>query len=292
MKLLTIDSREVTGRPGALIRTGEILDLVAAPSTLSEAQWIPYSIVSVLAAGQEGLDRIRMLISAAEAADARAREALQTKGVLLPYAGTALMAPIRRPGLVLVVDPDTGVYIKSPNTAVGNGATITVPWAGHAAVMGTAMLAVVIGREIFQAGTRAAGDAIAGYTLLIDLSMQSPGGSVALPQWRRYIESKQFPGASPIGPVIVTKDEIADPGRLPAAALINGVEVSRGVFYSQGLNMPEMLADLSRRYAFRPGDLVAIEPPADSPGAARKLRSGDSFSLRLDDLTELQVKID
>ena len=42
MKLLTIDSREVSGRPGALLTSGEVLDLAASPSTLSESQWIPY----------------------------------------------------------------------------------------------------------------------------------------------------------------------------------------------------------------------------------------------------------
>ena len=45
MKLLTIDSREVTGRPGVLLDSGDILDLAAAPSTLNESQWIPHSVV-------------------------------------------------------------------------------------------------------------------------------------------------------------------------------------------------------------------------------------------------------
>ena len=51
MKLVTIDAREVAGRPGVLLEDGNILDLTAAPSTLSQSQWIPQSVVSILAAG-------------------------------------------------------------------------------------------------------------------------------------------------------------------------------------------------------------------------------------------------
>jgi len=118
MKLLTIDSREVTGRPGVLLDNGDILDLVAAPSTLSESQWIPHSVVSVIAAGRSGLERVRQLVASAERED---RQRLLQNGILLPYSGTALMAPIRRPGLVLIVDSHASSYIKSPNSAVGPG---------------------------------------------------------------------------------------------------------------------------------------------------------------------------
>ncbi len=92
MKLLTIDSREVTGRPGVLLDSGDILDLATAPSTLSESQWIPHSIVSVIAAGRDGLERVARLVAGAEQAD---RQQLLEAGTLLPYSGTALLAPVR-----------------------------------------------------------------------------------------------------------------------------------------------------------------------------------------------------
>ena len=292
MKLLTIDSREVTGRPGVLLSSGEILDLAASPSTLSESQWIPYSIVSILAAGRGGLEHVSRLVRAAEDAVGPQRENLNSKGVLLPFSGTELMAPIRRPGLVLVVDRDLNSYIKSPNTVVGNGASVNVPWAGRAGVMGSGMLAAVIGGSIFQSSPNEAEQAIAGYTLMLDLSVKHPGDAATLSEWRQYVDSKQFPGSGPIGPVIITKDEIEDPKTLSAAALINGVEVAAGRLYADGLNVPSLLADLSQTYAFRPGDLIAIEPSdPHGPGCPRALQSGDKFSMRLADLTELEVGI-
>ncbi|MDP6673501.1 MAG: hypothetical protein QGH93_01440, partial [Gammaproteobacteria bacterium] len=134
MKLLTIDSREVTGRPGVLLDSGDILDLAAAPSSLSEAQWIPHSVVSVIASGRNGLERIQRLVAVAERSD---RQRLLQDGALLPYSGTALLAPVRRPGLVLIVDSNESSYIKSPNAAVGPGATVTIPWPDADVLWGT-----------------------------------------------------------------------------------------------------------------------------------------------------------
>lgn len=292
MKLLTIDSREVAGRPGALLDTGEILDLVAAPSSMSDSQWIPHSVVSVLHAGREGLSFASQLVAAANRADGAERERLKDRGAILPFAGTALMAPVRRPGLILVVNSESDAYIKSPNTAVGNEASVKAPWPGDEAVMGTGMLAAVIGRAIFEADVDAAEDAIAGYTLLIDLSTRSPGPGTSVAEWRRYMESKQFPGACPIGPVIVTKDEIDDPAALTASVEINGIEMASGELYGDDLDIGTMLSDLSQRYAFRPGDLVAIDPSADrGPGQPQELGVADRLSVRIGDLAELNVKV-
>jgi len=288
MKLLTIDSREVTGRPGVLLDSGDILDLVAAPSTLSEAQWIPHSVVSVIAAGRNGLERIERLVAAAEQAD---RQRLLQEGALLPYSGTALMAPIRRPGLVLIVDSHESSYIKSPNAAIGPGATVTIPWPDADTLWGTPMLACVIGRSFFKASEAEAADAIAGYTLLIDLCGQKPGTMEDMATWRKHIDSKQFPGACPIGPAIVTRDEFRDPGAAAMSVRINDVEVGAGTLWPADGEAGRLLAGLSQRYGFRPGDLVALEPSADSAGAARKLRPGDRFCVSCPGVIELDVTI-
>ncbi|MDH3978679.1 MAG: hypothetical protein OEU86_09195, partial [Gammaproteobacteria bacterium] len=66
MKLLTIDSREVAGRPGVLLDSGDILDLAVAPTTLSESQWIPQSVISVIAAGDSGYEGVNRLIAAVD----------------------------------------------------------------------------------------------------------------------------------------------------------------------------------------------------------------------------------
>ncbi|RLA26801.1 MAG: hypothetical protein DRR15_19270 [Gammaproteobacteria bacterium] len=288
MKLLTIDSREVTGRPGVLLDSGDILDLAVAPSTLSESQWIPHSVVSVIAAGRDGLERIARLVKAAERAD---RQQLLAAGALLPYSGTALMAPIRRPGLVLIINSNQSNYIKSPNAAIGNDATVNIPWADVDTLWGIPMLAMVLGRQIFKASESEAADAIAGYTLMIDLNGRDPIAVNDSVDQRKHIETRQFPGACPIGPTIITSDEFHDPIGSVASVRINDVEVGSGSLWPDGHQGARLLAELSQSYGFRPGDLVAFEPSADSVGAPRKLHPGDRFTVTYTDMIELAVTI-
>lgn len=282
MKLLTIDCREIGGRPGVMLGDDDILDLAAAPSTLNQAQWIPYSVVSVLAAGQDGLDRVEALVQAANDSD---REQLRRDGVLMPAAGTALLPPVRRPGLLLVVDDGGNTYIKSPNTAVGSAATVDAPWIDDAPLLCSGMLAVVMGRPFYRANADEAGGAIAGYTLALDLSSTSDDN------WQSYVESKQFPGASPMGPAIVTHDEFGDPNAGELRLSLNGVDVVSGSAYQHEAGIPARLAALSQRYSFRPGDVVCFEP---SPGTAMRdsrLHVGDVIQFRLGGMMSLDVTI-
>jgi 2-keto-4-pentenoate hydratase/2-oxohepta-3-ene-1,7-dioic acid hydratase in catechol pathway len=288
MKLLTIDSREVTGRPGVLLDSGDILDLAVAPSSLSESQWIPHSIVSVLAAGRNGLENVERLIAAAGKAD---RQRLLSEGALLPYSGTALLAPVRRPGLVLIVDAHDSGYIKSPNAATGPGAKVNIPWPDVDTLWCKPMIACVIGRSFFQANETEAAEAIAGYTLLTDLSGRKPDAAADMTAWHSLMDSRQFPGACPIGPTIVTRDEFGDPADLPVSVCINDVEVGAGTIWPADRNPGRLLSALSHRFEFRPGDLVALEPGSDSAGVPRELQPGDRFSAGCGDLIELDVTI-
>lgn len=288
MKLLTIDSREVTGRPGVLLDNGDILDLAVAPTTLSESQWIPHSVVSVIAAGRDGLDRIEQLVKSAEKAD---RQRLLEAGALIPYPGTVLMAPVRRPGLVLIVDSDGSGYIKSPNSATGPGATITIPWPDVDTLWGVPLLACVIGRAFFKTDEAEAVSAIAGYTLMMDLSGRKPGSTETLSDWRELIDNSQFPGACPIGPTIVTADEFGNPADASVSVSINDVEVGTGTIWPADRNPAQLLSQLSQKFEFRPGDLVAIVPGRESAGKARELHPGDRFHVGRTGMIELDVTI-
>jgi len=265
-----------------MLANDDILDLAAAPSTLNQAQWIPYSVVSVLAAGQEGLDHVAGLVAAVDESD---REQLRRDGVLLPAAGTTLLPPVRRPGLLLVVDEGGTTYVKSPNTAVGSAARVAAPWNDDAPLECSGMLAVVLGRPLYRAGPDEAGNAIAGYTLVLDLSAARDD------DWQRYIESKQFPGASPMGPAIVTRDELDDPRAGDMQLAMNGVVVASGPAYEHADDVSVRLAALSRHYGFRPGDVVCFEPSADAAMRRNRLHAGDAVQLSLDGIMALDVTV-
>lgn len=296
MKLVTIDSREVTGRPGVLTDDESILDLIAAPSRLAEAQWLPQSVVSILAAGEQGLEHLRHQLAAVTHAGEENRQELRRTGVLLPLKGTALLAPIRRPGLILICGPgelDGGervqaAIIKGPNSVVGDAARVAVPWAGTSQLTGQAMLGVVLGRPIYQSDRDSAQEAIVGFTLLTDLSLPAPDdGSAA--SWQAYIESKQFPGSCPMGPAIVTSDEVVDPQDLRLTTFVNGVEAGLAPAVSRDLDIARAVAELSNRYGFRPGDVIAFR---SGPGAGvPRLRDKDRVAVSLNGLMKLQFEV-
>ncbi|MGI9342733.1 MAG: fumarylacetoacetate hydrolase family protein [Gammaproteobacteria bacterium] len=285
MKLLTIDCREIGGRPGGVLPNGDIVDLTAAPSTMGQASWIPHSVVSVLAAGQDGIGKTAALLEAVAASSPTRYEELRRAGVVLPFDGTVLLPPVRRPGLVLVTEEDGRNFIKSPNTAVGSGAAVDVPWQDDSPFECSGMLAAVIGRPLYRADSGAAAKAIAGYTLLLDLS------AARTDDWRRYIESKQFPGACPMGPAIVTGEEFGDPSERTMRLALNGVEVAAALTYAGAERMQERLADLSQRYSLRPGDLVGFGSPTGDSRRNCRLHRGDALALSIDDVMTLEISI-
>ncbi len=295
MQLLTIDSREVAGRPGLLLPGGSILDLRAAESTLSQAQWRPHSVVSILVAGDEGRERLQALLDAIE--DPQQRDRLQRAGAVLPFSGTALMTPLRRPGLMLVADsglagpgePRPAAFIKSPGTGAAHGSTVRVPALPSARIHATAMAACVLGRPLYRAAEQAAEQAIAAWTLVIDISLEQPAERASAASWRRYLDSKQFPGAFPCGPALITSDEFSPGGQLAVRLAVNGISTVPAVLQLDAV--PGLLAALSQRYGFRPGDLVAFADAAARSDPTRPLRAADQLSVSLDERMQLSVTL-
>jgi len=296
MKLVTIDAREVAGRPGVLLEDGNILDLTAAPSTLSQSQWIPQSVVSILAAGEAGLEHAQRLVSAAERLPQDEINKLEAAGTLLPLKGTALMAPVRRPGAILLSLPDSGTgYLKSPGTATGDAATLKIsPDAGQL-LTAHGLLAVVLGKPLYRGTREQALAAMSAYTLMIDLALAAPGTSAAHAEagvWRDYVDARQFSGACPMGPAMITADEVVEPEHLLATIRINDVVKAQGSLWYGNDSVAERLAQLSSRYACLPGDIVGFAAAPDDQSALTRLESGDKFSVRLDGIMDLSVNIE
>jgi 2-keto-4-pentenoate hydratase/2-oxohepta-3-ene-1,7-dioic acid hydratase in catechol pathway len=288
MKLVTIDAREVAGRPGVLLDTGSILDLTAAPGSLSVSQWIPQSTISILAAGERGIEHAQSLVALV----ADGAEQLQAGGALSALSGTALLAPIRRPGLILISqserDGQPASFIKSPNTAIGHEARIRMH--GQSELVAHPMLAAVLGKPLYQADESAAEAALAAWTLVVDLA---PARDEAndIHAWRQYTEARQFPGSLPMGPALVTLDEIANPADFESIVRINGVHAWSGSLGPSVDSCVARLAALSASYAFSPGDVIAFEPEAGGQATTQKVRADDAFSVSVGDVMELGFKL-
>ena len=250
-------------------------------------------MISILAAGEHGRDGVQRLLDAADGADP---EALRAAKVLLPMAQTRLMAPVRRPGLVLVQErkpasgsePDPVVSIKSPNTVIGPGNTLHVPWRADAGLEVRPLFGIILGRPLHLAGPEEAAEAIVACTLLMDLSRPMPAGEASAASWREYLDSKQFPGACPVGPALLTTDAYAADATGRFTLSVNGVELSTQ--QRELADLPGKLATLSKRFGFRPGDLVGFSLQ-EAVEDRRTYQDGDRIDLALDDAMQLTATL-
>jgi acylpyruvate hydrolase len=126
-----------------------------------------------------------------------------------------------------------------------------------------AELAVVVGRPIRRATATEAAAAVAGYTVLNDVSMRDW-------QWRtgQWLQGKAFEASTPLGPWLTTPDEVGNAADLEVRCEVDG-EVMQRARTSDLLFPPsELLAYVSQFITLMPGDLVATGTPA-GVGAGR-----------------------
>ena len=148
-----------------------------------------------------------------------------------------------------------------------------------------AEFAVVIGkggRHIPEASWR---EHVFGYTILNDVSARDFQNATS--QW---MIGKTFDTFAPIGPVIVTADEIEDPHSLDISLTLNGEVMQNSNTRNLIFGVPQLIAYLSSVFTLEPGDIIATGTPA-GVGFARRpprwLKPGDECRVRIDKIGEL-----
>ncbi|HEX9068810.1 MAG TPA: fumarylacetoacetate hydrolase family protein, partial [Ktedonobacterales bacterium] len=260
MRLVTI--RETLGEHAGVERGGKVFSLAR---TQFGRGW---RMLDILAEGPSALPMIR---AAMESAD----EAAWT-----PLAEVTLLAPIPRPaknifcigrnyaehaaeslraiGQEVKLPPAPNVFTKAPTSVIGPEAAIPFDPELSAQMDWEAELGVVIGvagRHIPEA------DALAhvfGYTIINDVSARDVQHRPGM-QW---FLGKSFDGSCPMGPAIVTADEISDPQRLAISLTVNGITKQQDTTASMLFSVAAIIADLSRYLTLEPGDIIATGTPA------------------------------
>ena len=290
MKLVTI-ADERGGRPG-LIHGDHIFDLRVGHPALSLSGWRPDSVIAVMDAGEAGRDHLRRLTEALAAADESEREALRAEGALLPLAGTRLAPPIRRSGLIVVLEESNDElprpFLKSANTLVGPDEELYLPehLGGVTAVVG--QIAVVLARPGYRLSTAQAHSAIGGFVLALDLTHQSePREKSGARRVLAQTLGKQLPGFYPMGPYVLTAEQFRA-GAVQAELTINGVAASHWQAEDLLPRAQEALVWLSRYFSFKPGDVVALSAP-DTSGAM--VGPGDAIRWRSPLLGDLMLHV-
>jgi 2-keto-4-pentenoate hydratase/2-oxohepta-3-ene-1,7-dioic acid hydratase in catechol pathway len=211
-----------------------------------------------------------------------------------------LLAPVGRPSKVVAVGlnyadhaRETGqqvpstplLFAKTPNAVVGPGEPITWRQSDSTQVDYEAELGVVMGR---RASRVAAGDALShvlGYTCCNDVSARDAQfGDV---QWTR---GKSFDSFCPLGPWVVTADEVPDPQALPIRCDVSGERLQDSSTSEMVFGVAELVAYISRFMTLEPGDVIATGTPwgvgfARTP--PRFLGDGDEVTVTLEGIGSL-----
>jgi len=275
MRLATFDTDN--GPHFGVVDEDEIADLTAADARLGP------DLGAVLAAGV--LDDVRALV---ENAPRR------------PVAGTNLRSPVLRPPKFLAIGlnyakhvaesrmdkPDHQLWFNKQSTcAIGPGSPIHIPKASTL-IDYEGELAFVIGRRCRHVPRDRAHEVIAGYTICNDVSVRD---------WQMRTPTmtmgKSFDTHGPLGPWVVTADELGDPHRLALRTWVNDELRQDGKTDDLIYDCYDMVEHLTTAFTLEPGDVVSTGTPA-GVGMAMKppgwLKAGDVVRIEIEGIGVLE----
>jgi len=149
------------------------------------------------------------------------------------------------------------MFAKFANTIIGPSDAIRFRTEDTSQVDFEAELGVVIGSLCSRVSEESALDYVFGYTVVNDVSARD--AQFADGQW---VRGKSFDGFAPIGPVIVTRDEIADVQNLSICCTLNGTQMQSASTSDMVFGVAQIVSYVSRFITLIPGDLIATGTPA------------------------------
>jgi 2-keto-4-pentenoate hydratase/2-oxohepta-3-ene-1,7-dioic acid hydratase in catechol pathway len=228
--------------------------------------------------------------------DSSARASARDKGWLVPRQDAYWHAPVPRPGKIvciglnyrdhaaesgLAVPEKPVVFSKFSSCVISPGEEVVIPTTSEK-VDYEAELAVVIGRHAKHVSADRAYDYVLGYTAFNDVTardFQFGDG-----QWQRGKSCDTF---APMGPSIVTTEEIPDPHALRISLKLNGNTMQDSNTNQLIFGVPQLIEFISASTTLEPGDVIATGTPA-GVGFARKppvfLKPGDVMDVNIEQI--------
>lgn len=236
-----------------------------------------------------------------------------TERLEVGLAEVELLAPLLRPGKLLAAAAnyqdhvtETGgepldksrlsprLFLKPPTSIVGPGADIPLP-SVSAEVDWEAELGVVIGRRVRDVAESEALGVVAGYLTANDVSARSvdygfPRDTDDKAVWFfDWLAGKWLDGFAPLGPWLVTADEVPDPQALEIHLDVNGVTRQSGSTKDMIFSVAELVAHASRLMTLEPGDVILTGTPSGVGAATGEyLTAGDVMTVVVGQLGQLR----
>ena len=226
--------------------------------------------------------------------DASALAAARENGWLVPSGDAYWFAPVPRPGKIVCIGMNyrdhaaeiglglpnvPTIFSKFSSCVIAPGEPVVIP-AGSTQVDYEAELAVVIGRRATRVAADRAYDYVLGYTGFNDVTARDfQFGDL---QWQRGKSCDTF---APMGPTIVTTDEIPDPHTLRITLTLNGAVMQDSNTSQMIFGVPDLIEFVTHSITLEPGDLIATGTPS-GVGFARKppvfLKAGDVMEVGIE----------
>lgn len=198
--------------------------------------------------------------------DVRIRPPLPRPGQLVCLAGNYLEPQKPERGLF-------NAFLKSPNSVIGHNDAVELCPAEATFFHFEPELAVVIGKPASRLTADEAMDCVFGYTQFIDVSSRGlPGGFFLGKSWHTF---------GPMGPVLVTKDELTEPNQLAIKLWVND-ELRHNISTAHmDRHLPELLAEVTHVLPLEPGDVVST---GTHHFGLAPVQDGDTVRLQIDGL--------
>ena len=222
-------------------------------------------------------------------------ETAAEKGVAFPLDSIKLQPPLPKPGAIdcmavnymengtLKEKPQINGFHKSPSAIIGNGDTMILPDVPATIFEGEAELGLIIGKRASNVSESDAMDHVFGYLNFID------GSARGLPPDRNvFFQVKSRATFAPIGPFIVTADEIPDPQNLSVKLWVNGELKQDFNTNDMAHKIPKAISWLSSIHALEPGDLIAT---GTNHRGLSSFQHGDKIELEVEMLGRLSINV-
>ena len=290
----------------AVLSDGSMLNIAAAAAELdgTDRQALNAdTLKQVIAGGPAALDVVSGLIAKAEGGG--------LSGAILPK-DTPLLAPIPEPGKNIfcigrnyaehIAEGDRAqkqsvgateypvVFTKPPTAIVPPGGDVLIFPQVSEAIDYEVELTIVIGKPGRNISKDDAYDHVFGYTILNDITARD----IQRRHGGQYFKGKGLDGSCPIGPWIVTADDISDPQALAIGTKVNGEQRQDGNTRDMIFDIPTLIACISEGLTLEPGDMIATGTPSGVGYAMEPpcyLKDGDTVICEIAEIGALENKV-
>jgi 2-keto-4-pentenoate hydratase/2-oxohepta-3-ene-1,7-dioic acid hydratase in catechol pathway len=213
----------------------------------------------------------------------------------IPLAGLRIRPPLPKPGNIVCMAVNymedgtrkepapLNAFHKAPTSIIGDGDTMVLPDVPATIFEGEAEMAVVIGKRASNVPAARAMEHVFGYLNFIDGSARGlpPPGNV-------FFQMKSRDSFAPIGPWLVTADEIPDPHRLPVRLWVNGELKQNFNTSDMAHKIPRCIEWVSSIHTLEPGDILAT---GTNHRGLSAFHDGDAVELETEGLGRLHIRI-